>query len=131
MFIRQTKTRSSVKGDSCYTYRLVASERVGSQVRQKTLLNLGSNFPLAKEKWPALCTCIERHWSGQKALVLESAEIEKLAAMYAGRLIAASPAPVSPSGESVCDYQEVDTNSLELSRPRSVGVEHVGLSAMS
>ncbi len=131
MFIRQTKTRGSIKGDSYFTYRLVASERVGSQVRQKTLLNLGSNFPLAKEKWPALCTCIERHWSGQKALVLESAEIEKLAAMYAGRLIAASPAPVSPSGEPLCDYQEVDTNSLELSRPRSVGVEHVGLSAMS
>jgi transposase len=79
-----------------------------------------------------LCPCIERHQSGQVSLVLESAEIEKLAAMYAGRLLAASPAPVSASGDPVaCDYQEVDTNSLELSRPRSVGVEHVGLSAMS
>lgn len=130
MFIRQTKTRGSVKGESYFTYRLVTSERVGSQVRQKTLLNLGSNFPLSKDQWPALCTCIERHQSGQDALVLESAEIEKLAAMYAGRIIAASPAPAPPSGDSVCDYQEVDTNSLELSRPRSVGVEHVALSAM-
>jgi transposase len=132
MFIRQTKTRGSIKGESYFTYRLVTSERVGSQVRQKTLLNLGSNFPLSREKWPALCACIERHQSGQVSLVLESAEIEKLAAMYAGRLLAASPAPVSASGDPVaCDYQEVDTNSLELSRPRSVGVEHVGLSAMS
>ena len=131
MFIRQTKTRGSIKGESYFTYRLVTSERVGSQVRQKTLLNLGSNFPLAKEDWPALCTCIERHQSGQVALVLESPEIEKLATMYAGRLLAASPTPASPSGDPVCDYQEVDTNSLELSRPRSVGVEHVGLSAMS
>jgi hypothetical protein len=131
MFIRQTKTRGSTKGESYFTYRLVTSERVGSQVRQKTLLNLGSNFPLSKDQWPALCSCIERHQSGQDALVLESAEIEKLAAMYAGRIIAASPAPASPSGDSGRDYQEVDTNSLELSRPRSVGVEHVALSAMS
>src|ERR1035437_8612628 len=131
MFIRQTKTRGSVNGDSYFTYRLVTSERVGSQVRQKTLLNLGSNFPLSKDEWPALCTCIERNLSGQKALVLESAAIETLAAMYSGRIIAASPAPTSPFADPVCDYQEVDTNSLELSRPRSVGVEHVGLSAMS
>lgn len=130
MFIRQTKTRGSIKGESYFTYRLVTSERVGAQVRQKTLLNLGSTFPLSKDEWPALCTCIERRLAGQDALVLESAAIEKLAAMYAGRIIAASPAPVS-AGEPVRDYQEVDTNSLELSRPRSVGVEHVGLSAMS
>lgn len=131
MFIRQTKTRASVKGESYFTYRLVTSERVGSQVRQKTLLNLGSTFPLSKDKWPLLCSCIERHWAGQNSTVLESAEIEKLAAMYAGRLIAASPASASPSCDPVCDFQEVDTNSLELSLPRSVGVEHVGLCAMS
>ena len=131
MFIRQTKTRGSLKGDSYFTYRLVASERIGSKVCQKTLLNLGSSFSLCKDQWPVLCTCIERHQSGQDAVVFESAEIEKLAAIYAGRLLAASPLPVSASGNSAGDYQEVDTNSLELSRPRSVGVEHVGLSAMS
>ena len=131
MFIRQTKTRSSISGDSYFTYRLVASERVGTQVRQKTLLNLGSNFSLSKDKWPVLCTCIERHQSGQATNVLESAEIEKLAAMYAGRLLAASPSPVSAGDPGTDDYQEVDTNSLELSSPRSVGVEHIGLSAMS
>ena len=131
MFIRQTKTRGSIKGDTYFTYRLVTSERVGSQVRQKTLLNLGSNFPLSKDQWPALCSCIERKLSGQEALVVESAAIEKLASMYSGRIIAASPVPDSLSADPVRDYQEVDTNSLELSRPRSVGVEHVGLSAMS
>lgn len=132
MFIRQTKTRGSVKGESYFTYRLVTSERVGSQVRQKTILNLGSNFPLPKDKWPLLCSCIERNVTGQMSLVAESAEIEKLAAMYAGRIIAASRPPDSPAGDQpVPDFQEVDTNSLELSLPRSVGVEHVGLSAMS
>ena len=56
-----------------------------------------------------------------------SAEIEKLAAMYAGRIIAASRSPDLPAGDQpVADYQEVDTNSVELSRPRSVGVDMLG-----
>ena len=131
MFIRQTKTRGSIKGDSYSTFRLVSSERVGAQVRQKTILNLGSNFPLSKDQWPALCSCIERNLSGQSGLVLESVEIEKLAGIYAARIIAASKASVSSSGEAAADYQDVDVNSLELSRPRSVAVEHVALSGMS
>jgi transposase len=126
MFIRQTKTRSSIKGESYFTYRLVTSERVGSQVRQKTILNLGSTLSVPKDQWPLLCSCIERHWEGQDTIVSESLEIEKLAAMYAARLLAASPV----AGSSVADYQEVDTNSLVLSRPRSAGVEHVALSAI-
>ena len=128
MFIRQTKTRSSIKGESYFTYRLVASERVGSQVRQKTLLNLGSTFPLSKDQWPLLCSCIERNLSQKPVLIFESDAIEKLATLYSGRLVAASAQP--SDADSGSDYQEVDTNSIELSRPRSVAVEHVGLAAM-
>ena len=109
----------------------MTSERVGSKVRQKTILNLGSTLSIPKDQWPLLCSCIERHWEGQDTIVLESAEIEKLASMYAARLIAASPVRDIPSAEPTSDYQEVDTNSLILSRPRSVGVEHVALSAIS
>jgi transposase len=131
MFIRQTKTRGSIKGESYFTYRLVTSERVGTQVRQKTILNLGSTLSLSKEQWPLLCSCIERNLAGQDAFVPESAAIEKLATLYSARIIAASKSPASPSGEPASDYQDVDTNSLELSRPRSTGVEHVALSAMA
>jgi transposase len=130
MYIRQTKTRGSVKGDIYFTYRLVASERIGTKVCQKTILNLGSNFPLSKDQWPALCSCIERNVSGQTGLVFESVEVEKLADMYAARIIAASKVADTLS-EPVPDFQEVDANSLELSRPRSVGIEHVALCAMS
>jgi len=41
MFIRQTKTRNTASGSAYTTFRLVASDRVGKQVRQHTLLNLG------------------------------------------------------------------------------------------
>jgi hypothetical protein len=131
MFIRQTKTRNSTTGEAYTTFRLVASERVGKQVRQRTLLNLGRQFNVAKDEWPLLCTRIEQILSGQGSLLTESASIETLAQRYAARLVASTPSVASsPEGPAV-EFQEVDVNSLELVRPRSVGVEHAGLAALS
>jgi hypothetical protein len=45
-FIRKTATRSKSTQESYFTFRLVASERTGKQVRQITLLNLGRQFDL-------------------------------------------------------------------------------------
>jgi transposase len=131
MYIRQTKTRNSTTGEAYCTFRLVASERIGSKVRQRTLLNLGRNFSLPKEQWPRLCARIDQILSGQGSFLPESAALEAQAQRYAARLVVLSvPAPsVQESAEA--DYQEVDIASLELVRPRSVGVEHAGLAALS
>lgn len=133
MFIRQTKTRNATTGESYTTFRLVASERVGKQVRQRTLLNLGRGFALAKDEWPLLCTRVEQLVSGQSSLLPESPAIEVLAGRYAARLIAASKmdSSVPLSGDTPTEYQEIDVNSLEMIRPRSTGVEHAGLAALS
>jgi transposase len=131
MFIRQTKTRNSTTGEAYTTYRLVASERVGKQVRQRTLLNLGRQFTLAKDEWPLLCTRIEQILSGQGTLLPESAAIEALAQRYAARLVANRPSAAPEPESSAVEYQDVDVNSLELVRPRSAGVEHAGLAALS
>src|SRR5574341_2044325 len=112
MFIRQTKTRNSTTGESYTTFRLVASERVDKQVRQRTLLNLGRQFSLAKDEWPLLCTRIEQILSGQGSLLPESAAIESLAQRYAARLVA-DRRKVAPVPESSAEqYQEIDVNSL-------------------
>ena len=131
MFIRQTKTRNATTGEAYITFRLVASERVGKQVRQRTLLNLGRQFTLAKDDWPQLCTRIEQILSGQGSLLPESAAIETLAQRYAARLVAGRSSIVPEPECSAVEYQDVDVNSLELARPRSVGVEHAGLAALS
>jgi len=60
MFIRQAKTRSTSDEKSYFTHRLVESERVGTKVRQRTLLNLGTNFDLPRDLWPELCIRIEQ-----------------------------------------------------------------------
>lgn len=131
MFIRQTKTRNSTTGESYTTFRLVSSERVGKQVRQRTLLNLGRQFSLVKDEWPLLCTRIEQLLSGQWSLLTEPAPIETLAQRYAARLLANNNPAESGIVSDAADYQDVDVNSIKLVRPRSVGVEHVGVTALS
>jgi hypothetical protein len=139
MFIRKTATRNKSADESYITYRLVSSERTGKQVRQITLLNLGRRFDLPQADWPRLCTRIDALLAGQDGLLAEPEAIEILAQRYAARLIATRPAAAAPppamaappSTTSTPSYAEVDVTSLQLTRPRSVGVEAVGLAAMS
>ncbi len=132
MFIRQTKTRNNKTGkEAYYTYRLVTSKRIGNQVRQQTILNLGSHFLLSKEQWPLLCTRLEQLLSGQTSLLPVDAAIEKLAQRYAARLITSQQPVNSEDKEGIITYQPVDVDSLEMLRPRSVGVEYAGLAALS
>ena len=63
MFIRRTSTRRS--GEHYFTFRLVRSERSGSKVRQRTLLNLGRHFEVAQSLWPRLCQRIDELLAGQ------------------------------------------------------------------
>ena len=129
MFIRRTRTRSI---GEYFTFRLVRSERTGSKVRQRTLLNLGRHFDVAQSEWPALCRRIDELLAGQLPLppdgppALESHAQRITALLLAGERIGAASSPASQRH----DFQHVDVDSLELIRPRSVGVEHVGLWAM-
>ena len=69
MFIRRAKIRTSERGKVYYSYRLVRSERSGDRVRQHTLLNLGSNFPLERRHWPMLCARTQQLLDRQGELV--------------------------------------------------------------
>ena len=130
MFIRRTQTRSSRSGEAYCTFRLVRSERVGPKVRQRTLLNLGRHFPLGQSAWPVLCRRIDEVLTGQLQLDPDcppklEAHAQRIAAQLLARERAGAPAPAHEH-----DIQRVDVDSLELVRPRSVGVEHVALWAM-
>jgi len=138
MYIRQTKTSNSASGESYLTFRLVASVRIGKQVRQCTRLNLGRHFSLPKAEWPVLCTRLESLLSGQQDLtpVAVSQHIEVLAQRYYSQLVtrkseaSALDSDIASDKSAASDYQEVDVQSLELVQPRSVGVEHAGLQAL-
>jgi hypothetical protein len=134
MFIRTTQTRNGASGETYLTHRLVESRRVGAKVRQTTLLNLGRHFPLPQERWPQLCARIEQLLGGQESLLKPIESVERLAQHCVARLIATGTgAPATaPSGvaSSAPMYAEVDPDSLALIQPRSIGVEHVALSAL-
>jgi hypothetical protein len=140
MFIRRTQTRSRTSGEPYSTYRLVQTARVGSSVKQTTLLNLGSHFDLPRQEWVGLVRHIDELVRGQQPL-LDAALSETgqaLAQRYAAQLIALRPtaASITRAEAAKADraelgrYQEVDLDTLDLVRPRSVGVEHAALSAM-
>jgi transposase len=131
MYIRRTSTRSRGSGESYFTYRLVRSERAGGKVRQVTLLNLGRSFEIVEEAWPELCRRIEEIVSGQVSLLGLSGELEEAAQRYAARLLVRGEPVVEDEPGSESDRSvEVDTETLEVLHPRSVGVEQAGLWAM-
>ena len=147
MFIRCTQTRNRLSGQPYTTYRLVQTARIGGAVKQSTLLNLGSHFDLPQAEWAQLAQRIDELLRGQRSLLdttLSDAG-QALAARYAAQLIALQPSAASitraaaaaaavaatqPDASEPGRYQEVDLDSIEFVRPRSVGVEHAALSVM-
>ena len=131
MFIRCTNTRSRVSGEAYFSYRLVEAHREGNVVRQRTLLNLGRYFNLPQSEWPVLAARIEQLLRGQGSLLSSSTSeaVEALAARYAAQLIARQR-EMTLVPAAVARFVEVDLNTLEQVRPRTVGVEHVALTCM-
>ena len=140
VFIRRTQTRNRTSGEPYTTHRLVESSRVGNAVKQTTLLNLGSHFDLPQQQWPALARHIDELLRAQQPLwdATLSETGQALAQRYAAQLIALRPSAAAVTAAEAAKtgsdepgrYQEVDLDSLEMVRPRSVGVEHAALSAM-
>ena len=130
MFIRRTQTRRTADGKPYFSHRLVHTERLGHTVRQRTLLNLGRHFDIAQADWPLLCTRITDVLNGQAPLVAECPPaVEEEAQRIAAQLLARGAQASTPTG-AAADIQRVDVDSLRLVRPRSVGVEQLGLWAL-
>ena len=130
VFIRRTQTRRTQDGKPYFSHRLVHSERVGITVRQRTLLNLGRHFDIPQVQWPPLCARIDDILSGQASLLAEGPPaVEHEAQRIAAQLLARG-APRDGTAAEPTDVQRVDVDSLRLVRPRSVGVEQLGLWAL-
>ena len=128
VFIRRTQTRRAKDGSAYTTHRLVRSERRGGKVRQRTLLNLGRHFEIEPDAWPRLCARIEDLLDAQPGLLDDvppaiEAEAQRIAALLLARRVGGAP---GVGGDAVA----VHPDSMELARPRGVGVEQVGLWAM-
>jgi transposase len=117
---------------------LVANQRIGGKPRQTTLLNLGRHFSVDQDQWPALCARIDALVSHQSPLFpmdlpsMVEQEAQRIAAQLVARQAEVQPTNTATSTPEAApvDIQSVDVDSLELTRPRSVAVEQVGLWSM-
>lgn len=77
---------------------------------------------------------IDELWHGQACLLSPGPVVEELAQRYAAQLIARRAAQTGVEAENPPPaaerFAEVDLSTLELVRPRAVGVEHVAPAAM-
>jgi hypothetical protein len=130
MFIRCTTIKSKPSGEPYKTHRLVETERVKDKVKQHTLLNLGRHFDIPKSQWRDLSQRILELLNPQQGslfgLVLDEA-LEARAQRYAAQILASRSQP------STCatDFESVAVDSLEMVRPRRVGIEQLALHALS
>lgn len=126
MFIRAVQHKDSKNRRRYHTYKLVDSVRTERGPRQRTVLNLGTDFDLPKEDWKPLANCIEEIITGQSSIVEYSKSIRFLAQKYAKRIIEKQAVVIeSEEPELPADYAAVDLNSLDNNTSRSAGVEHV------
>lgn len=130
MFIKEIikKNKGYNKTFSCH--RLMESYRTERGPRQRTILNLGK-LSIDKKHWKILADCIEEIINGQKPLFHPPKEIDSLAQHYAqvliqNRLSKDSQWAVEKTIER--EYVSVDVNSINTSRVRTIGAEHVGYS---
>ena len=137
MYIRRTKTKTAQHGEDSFTYRIVESVREGTQVKQRTLLNLGKDFAIEPAHWPLLAARIEQLLQGsapRQAELFHLADdvgllLEAAADRYSDLIIAKLAQPVAIATPEE-DYHRVNINHIEAAQARSIGAETLAYHAV-
>jgi len=122
MFIRQVKVTNGASKKKYSYLNLVESVRTENGPRQRLILNLG-DLPIDRSQYKALARRIEDILTGRRNLFEVDPEIERHAREAAGKLFAKRAQKINAEDEE--DFRMVDTGSLEVSTPRSLGGEYV------
>lgn len=136
MYIRRTKTKNLEDGSAYFTYRIVESVRIGNQVKQRTLLNIGADFTLEKAHWPLLTARIEQLLQGPapcQSELFDLAEdlsqlLETTAQRFSAQITARLSEPLNPKTPSR-EYHAVDIHHVEAIQARTIGAETLVLHA--
>lgn len=122
MFIKRvTKTNGKTKKKYSYLY-LVESVRTQNGPRQRLILNLG-DLKIDSSQFTALARRIEDILTGRKSLFELDQNIERHARQAANKIFEKRARQIDAEIEE--DFQLVDTKSLDVAKPRSLGAEYV------
>ncbi|MDP6137326.1 MAG: IS1634 family transposase [Arenicellales bacterium] len=123
MFIKRV-TKTNGRTEKKYSYlHLVESIRTEQGPRHRLVLNLG-DLKIDKSQWTTLARRIEDILIGRRSLFEVDQAIEQHARQVATRIFEKQAAEIND--KKVDDFQMVDTKSLDVSKPRSLGAEYVG-----
>ncbi len=122
MFIKRvTKSNGKTKKKYSYLY-LVESVRTKNGPRQRLILNLG-DLKIDSSQFTALARRIEDILTGRKSLFELDQNIERHARQAANKIFEKRAREID--AEIGDDFQMVDTKSLDVAKPRSLGAEYV------
>ena len=131
MYIKATKTHTDKDGQPVRSHRLVLSQRVGDRVRHRTLLNLGTDYPVAKEKWREVAGLAEALLDGRPPLLEAAPDVQAAAEDIVAKLRARGFRPEAMQEEArKPEIATVDLDTLEHENPRTVGCERLCLKAL-
>ncbi|MCF6353094.1 MAG: hypothetical protein L3J06_08800, partial [Cyclobacteriaceae bacterium] len=129
MYIRSVQKKNKGLSKTYQYYRLVHGYKIGSKVRQQTLLNLGSLVECPVEKHKSLADRIEMLLTGAGTIFYEVDElIEPLAQRYAAQIQAkglfTSKRRKTTLGQAPeKKFLEVNVDSIEETESRDIGGE--------
>ncbi len=130
MFIRATKTHTT-EGKPVRSHRLMLSQRVGDRVRHRTLLNLGTHYPIPRERWKEVTGLAEALLNGRPPLLQAAPDVQAAAEDIVAKLRARGFRTEATQEEArKPDIATVDLDTLEHENPRTVGCERMCLKAL-
>ena len=127
MFFRRTKAANGLDGKSYYTYRLVENQRVGTKIRQKTVLNLGANWDVPQSDWKAVAQRVEAIQQRQISCFEFPKHVESAAQSIVNRLRARD---LNGDKLATGSVVTVDLDTMKHTDVRSVGCERLCLQAL-
>ena len=127
MFFRRTKAANGPDGKSYYTYRLVENQRVGTKIRQKTVLNLGANWDVPQSDWKAVAQRVEAVQQRQISCFEYPKHVESAAQSIVNRLRARD---LNGDKLATGSVVTVDLDTMKHTDVRSVGCERLCLQAL-
>ena len=122
MFIRRVKKKNGVTGKTYECLHLVESIRTPDGPRQRLVLNLG-NINIHKSQFKALARRIEDILTGQASFETIDKDIDKHAKQAADKYFAKQAETKNTTSKS--SFENIDINSIESSKPVSLGAEFV------
>jgi transposase len=122
MFIRRVTVTNGVTKKPYSYLNLVESIRTEHGPRQKLILNLGE-LDVDRSQYKALARRIEDILTGRRSLFEIDGQLEQHARQAAEKIFTKRAEEIN--SERVDEFQMVDTQSLNVATPRSLGAEYV------